>query len=166
MRPWKPICLMILAMAITATASGQNWGGEPPGNDKAGNPEAGANKATKAPATTPAGLSLKAASSSVMKRRPFFNIAKRRRLGITIWSITPEIVAMHKAGELAGLSQDEVAMEVAGRLAVKRRGVYATEKTAWEAGQPPPGDDEEQETFMGRIIALIIRLLPLILMFF
>jgi len=163
-KAWKTTCLILLAMAITVTASAQNWGG-PPGDDSDGKLEAGASKAAKATGVLPASDSLKAAVSGVMKRRPFFNMVKRRRLGITIWSITPEVVAMHKAGELAGLSQDEVAIEVTKRLAAKRPQVYAAEKAAWEV-QNPVGDGEEGETFLDRIIALIIRLLPLILMFF
>jgi len=161
-RPWKTICLILLAMALTAPALGQHWGG-PPGDDAAGSPEAEAATATKATTTNPAGLTT--AASGVMKRRPFFNIVKRRRLGITIWSVTPEIVAMHKAGELAGLSRDEVAMEVTRRLAVKRPQAYAAEKVAWEAANPVCDGDEEGETFMGKVIAWILRLLPLILLF-
>ena len=110
----------------------------------------------------PASDSLRAAAADVMKRRPFFDRIRNRKLGLTAWSIGREVVAIHKAGKLDGLSQDELAIEVATRLAEKHPEAYAAEKAQWDT-ENPVGD--EGDSFLDRVIALILRWLPLILLF-
>jgi len=156
-----PIALCVALAA--AAALGQNWGG-PPGDEQDGKPEAGAATATKVPGVLPSGVSLAAVASSVMKKRVFFNLRTRRKLGITAWSVGSEVIAMHKTGELAGMSREDIGIAVTHRLAQKNPKVFAAEKAAWDA-EYPQGDEDGYKSFIDRFIALIIRLLPLILMF-
>lgn len=150
MRPWKPICLMILAMAITATASGQNWS-EPPGDDSAGNPEAGVVAATKATTIDSAGVSLKA-SAKRLRDRPGFTWKKRRELGLTIPNMIRKLAEMDKAGELDGLDQSEVAVQMMGQLRGDNPKVFATEASLDPA-------------FWSRLLKFIQFILPLLLLF-
>ena len=148
------ILACVLSLLLASPALGQNWADN---SDKA--PDA----PVVQPDDTP-DASLKASAAEVMKRRPFFNIVRNRRLGLTAWGIGREVVAIHKAGELDGLSQEELAIGVAVRLAEKHPEAWVTCNAQWET-ENPVATRADGDSFLDRVIAFILRWLPLILLF-
>ena len=99
----------------------------------------------------PARVSIRTAAKQ-LRTRSGFNRKQRRALGLTIPNMIRTLGEMKKAGELRGLSREEVSEAMVGHLRADNPRAFATEA----------GIDEQ---FWTRLYALLKWLLPLLLLF-
>lgn len=139
------IMWLLCVILVASTATGQNWGGDPPEG------AAGISVADEVAPAPVASDSFKA-SAAKLQRRPGFTWKKRRELGLTIPNMIRKLAEMDAAGELDELDQSEVSVVMLQRLNADNPKAFAAEAAIDQA-------------FWERFLKFIQFILPLLLMF-